>query len=50
MADDAGRERDYLIMRRELDDGRLIDVVPLTFGRARLHIGPSDSPFYDDGW
>jgi len=40
---------DYLY-RRTLPDGRLVDVTPLTFGRARLHIGPPDSWCYDDSW
>lgn len=33
-----------------LTDGRILAVVPLTFGRARLHIGPPDSLEWDDGW
>lgn len=42
---------DYLIPRRALDDGRVVDVVPLTFGRARVTVSPSlDSGWYDDGW
>lgn len=36
---------------RVLDDGRVIEVVPLTFGRARLVISPSiDSVGWSDGW
>lgn len=34
---------------RELPDGRLLCVVPLTFGRARLTVGRG-LDFYDDGW
>ncbi len=39
-----------VLFRRSLADGRLIDVTPLTFGRARLQIGPAGEPWYDDGW
>jgi hypothetical protein len=35
---------------RVLPDGRILAVVPLTFGRARLHIGPPGSQMWDDGW
>jgi hypothetical protein len=36
---------------RVIDDGRVLDVYPLTFGRARLTISErEDSPFYMDGW
>lgn len=42
---------DYELYRRVRDDGRTITVVPLTFGRARLHIQPHpESLLYDDGW
>jgi hypothetical protein len=38
-------------MRRVLPDGRVLDVFPLTFGRARLVVSRSaDSLLYDDGW
>lgn len=40
---------DYLYAR-DLGTGRSIWVVPLTYGRARIHVGPTDSLFYDDGW
>lgn len=43
-----GRREQY--GQRDLGDGRTITVDPLTFGRARLHIGPSDTQWYDDGW
>jgi hypothetical protein len=34
-----------------LDDGRVVDVVPLTFGRARIIVSPSvDDFFWSDGW
>ena len=30
---------------------RFVDITPLTFGRARIHIGHTDTPlFYDDSW
>lgn len=36
---------------RDLGGGRWAYVVPLTFGRARLTIGPHyDEGVYDDGW
>lgn len=38
------------LYRRDLGDGRSLFVDPLTFGRARLHIGPTGSAVYDDGW
>lgn len=37
------------LAEKELPDGRWLYVVPLTFGRARLTIGPKED-FYDDGW
>ncbi len=39
----------WWIARRTLPDGRLLFVVPLTFGRARLTVGRDEST-YDDGW
>lgn len=39
------------LFRRLLHDGRAITVVPLTFGRARVHISSTPtSVLYDDGW
>lgn len=35
---------------RDLGDGRTLYVDPLTFGRARLLIGPTGTCFYSDGW
>lgn len=35
---------------RDLGDGRELSVIPLTFNRARLHIGSKGSMCYDDGW
>jgi hypothetical protein len=38
----------YLV-RKQLSDGRVVEVIPLTFFRARIVIG--DGVFsYDDGW
>lgn len=39
-----------VIERVNLPDGRIIDVTPLTYGRARVHIGPDDSQWYTDEW
>lgn len=33
-----------------LPDGRELVVYPLTYGRARLVVGPAGEPFYDDAW
>jgi hypothetical protein len=38
------------LFQRNLSDGRTIDVEPLLFGRARLHIGRTGSMIYDDSW
>jgi len=36
---------------RHLEDGRVIDVLPLTYKRARLTISDSpDEQVYTDGW
>lgn len=40
---------DYLA-ERDLGDGRKLWVFGLTFGRARLAIGPARSFFFDDAW
>lgn len=40
---------DYLA-KRVLPDGRGLWVVPLTYGRARLHIGALGAYAFDDGW
>jgi hypothetical protein len=34
---------------RRLADGRLLAVIELTFGRARITVGPNRL-VYDDGW
>ena len=39
-----------IIWRRTLPDGRVIDIIPLTFGRARLGIGWPDDVGYQDVW
>ena len=33
-----------------LPDGRGAWIYPLTFGRARIAVGPIGAPGYDDGW
>ena len=33
-----------------LDDGRTAEVIPLTFGRARLVVGWPQHQSYEDGW
>ena len=38
------------VAARVLLDGRGLWVYPLTYGRARLVIGPPDVDWYDDGW
>lgn len=38
------------LYRRELGDGRGVAVIPLTFGRARITIGPAQGQCYDDGF
>jgi hypothetical protein len=35
---------------RKLADGRLLCVYPMTFGKARLCIGPDDGYSIDDAW
>jgi hypothetical protein len=35
---------------RLLPDGRLLTVIHLAFGRARLTIGPANDFWHDDGW
>ncbi len=41
---------DDFLYQRVLADGRLITVVPLTYSRARITIGPVSCGWYDDGW
>lgn len=44
-----GTTDEYLV--RMLADGRRLDVVPLTLGRARICVAPSyEALGYDDGW
>jgi hypothetical protein len=35
-------------MQRTLQDGRVVEVIPLTFGRARIIIG--DGSYVYNGW
>jgi hypothetical protein len=40
-----------MIARKDLPAGRYLEVIPLTFGRARLIIGRvEDKISYDDSW
>lgn len=41
---------DGFLADRVLPDGRWLTLVPLTFGRSRLCIGPKGADHYDDGW
>lgn len=41
---------DGTLFHRTLPDGRIVDVTPLTYGRARLHVGPADDWAYTDEW
>lgn len=36
--------------QRILPDGRQAEVIPMTYGKARLCVGPADDAVYDDGW
>lgn len=38
------------MMCKRLPDGRAVFIDHLTFGRARLSVGPPDAIWYDDGW
>ncbi len=42
-------ERGFAFVR-DLGDGRMIGVMPLTFGRGCLGIGRSDAGAFDDVW
>lgn len=35
---------------RELDDGRVLFLIPITFNRARLGVGDPEGTGYDDIW
>lgn len=35
---------------RTLPDGRVLTVIPLTFGRGRLCVGPPGDVWFDDQW
>lgn len=37
------------LRQRTLPDGRIVAIVPLTYGRARITIG-RDEMTYEDGW
>jgi len=40
----------YLVQPFILPDGREVSVIPMTFNKARIVVGPPGSPFLDDGW
>ncbi|MGH9001490.1 MAG: hypothetical protein ACRDYV_00005 [Acidimicrobiia bacterium] len=40
----------YVLVHRHLPAGRVVDVEPLLYGRARLHLGPDGSGFYSDSY
>lgn len=42
--------RELMVVELDIDGGKTLTVAPLTFDRARLHIGNTGSPFFDDGW
>jgi hypothetical protein len=42
-------ENDYLA-ERDIGNGRKGWVIPLTFGRGRIIIGPANSVLLDDSW
>ena len=44
-----GAPTDWFIARREMSDGRVAFIVPLTFGRARITIGTNED-CCDDSW
>jgi hypothetical protein len=35
---------------KPLPGGRVATVLPLTYGRARLHVGPAGEQWFEDGW
>jgi len=39
-----------MILARRERGGLALEVTPLTFGRARLHVGKIDAPVYLDEW
>ena len=43
-------DQDYHYAKRILPDGREAMVVPLTFDRARLTVGPEGEGWYERGW
>lgn len=40
---------EWWLARRDLEDGRTVMVIPLTYGRARITIGVGEMT-YDDAW
>lgn len=33
-----------------VNNGRELQLVPMTFGKVRLTVGPLSALYYDDGW
>lgn len=42
-------DEDGFIAKKEVGD-KLICVMPLLFGRARIGVGPKDANWFDDSW
>ena len=40
---------DYIVEPYEIPDGRIVCLMPLTYNRARICIGP-DKVLVDEGW
>jgi hypothetical protein len=47
---DQAMMREGALAQRFLPDGRELVVYRLTFGRARLSVGPAGAAWLDDGW
>jgi hypothetical protein len=37
-------------MTRQFPGNMVAEIVPLTYGRARITLGPAGADWYDDGW
>lgn len=46
----AGGGAAVILAEKPLPGGRVAQVTPLTFGRARLHVGPAGALWYSDEW
>jgi hypothetical protein len=46
-----GIDRSWALYTKTLPDGRVVDVAPLTFGRARIVVSrDAEAMTWDDGW